>query len=457
MVRPLLLSAGSRGDLEPLLALANSPDLDSPVLFIQRDYHWLAPKAHVLPFSTMQMAPSFQYAASKAESDKYPFDTMWRAVAHSAANNILPTIGAILTVAQKSNIDVVVSTAMTWIAGYVVAEKLNVPLVFLTFQPGLRSRFVPHPCMLPEKAAVAFEMLLNGETPHGDDENVLSYSRLHDIGLPEFLDPLNEHLTRLGLAPIDEKRASQIVDGRSEVPCIVACSRRLSPAPSDWGSCNFLVGSLASSFKPPTYNPEKDHPELCRYLESGPPPVVVSYGSAGAVLDCAKLMRTVLTGLRDADIQRVVILPGSSRLNLSLLDQDSELAVWAHKTVMVVEQSVQYSYLLPKASVMLTHGGAGSVTAALHSGTPVVITPVFADQPFYAELITRLRLGTATPIGLDTLESENITSAVQAALSQQVVENVRKFAYREQNDGSPVKLAATALAKIVEHSKTKVV
>ncbi len=395
------------------------------------------------------------YAMSRAAPDEHQFETMWRGLSHTCAKFVIPSVDAVLEVAQNSSIDVVVSTTVTWMAAHIVAEKLRVPLVLLTFQPDLRSRYVPHPCMRPLKAADGFEKLLKGETPEVDEGYLPSFSRLHDIAMSEFLEPLNAHRIRLGLSPIDKQRAADIVDGRAEVPSFVACSPQLSPAPPDWNPPNKVVGSLAASFKPKSYNPEEAHPELCKFLDDGPPPVVVSYGSMGTMADSKKLTCAVLSGLRDADVPRVVMIPGRAQLDVSLLDQESDLAAWARDRVFTVRDSVQYSYLLPRASVFLCHGGAGSMMAALHAGTPVVITPVFSDQPFHAEMVTRLGLGAATPQGLNNLQPQTLTPAVHTALSDAVAKNVREFAERERNAVPPVTLVAQTLEEIVEDAKNK--
>ncbi len=455
MVRPLLLSAGTRGDFEPILALAESPDFDNPVLFIQPDYQSLAPRAHILPFSIPDILTSFAHVMGDANPNEPDVETTLRALGHATANFVVPSVDAVLEVARNSSVDVVLSTSMPWMVAHIVAEKLRVPLVLLLFQPGLRSLFVPHLCRRPLEAAIAFEKLLNGECPEVDDKNLVTYSYLHDIMVAEYLEPLNAHRARLGLLPIDKQRAVDIVEGCSEVPALVACSPRLSPAPPDWNPINKVVGSLAASFKPKSYNPEEAHPELCKFLKYGPPPVVVSFGSMGMMTDAKKLTLAVLSGLRDAGVQRIVMIPGNARLDASLLDQNSDLAAWARSRVFTVRDSVQYSYLLPRASLFLCHGGAGSVMAALHAGTPVVITPDLVDQPFFAAMVCRLGLGAATPLGLDNLQPQTLTPAVRAALSDTVATNVLDFAEQEQNAVSPVTLVARTLAEIVEDTRNK--
>jgi zeaxanthin glucosyltransferase len=49
--------------------------------------------------------------------------------------------------------------------------------------------------------------------------------------------------------------------------------------------------------------------------------------------------------------------------------------------------------LLARASVFVTHGGANSISEALWAGTPMLVSPVWRDQPAMAELIDRAELG----------------------------------------------------------------
>ncbi|MEA5363538.1 glycosyltransferase [Amycolatopsis sp., V23-08] len=51
--------------------------------------------------------------------------------------------------------------------------------------------------------------------------------------------------------------------------------------------------------------------------------------------------------------------------------------------------------LLGRASVFLSHGGFGGVQEALRAGTPMVVLPLFADQPANARRIAELGLGVA--------------------------------------------------------------
>jgi len=53
------------------------------------------------------------------------------------------------------------------------------------------------------------------------------------------------------------------------------------------------------------------------------------------------------------------------------------------------------------ASVVVTHGGSGTTLGALSAGLPLVVVPLFADQPDNARRVEAVGAGvTATPPGM---------------------------------------------------------
>ena len=46
-----------------------------------------------------------------------------------------------------------------------------------------------------------------------------------------------------------------------------------------------------------------------------------------------------------------------------------------------VERWVDQADVLPRARVVVCHGGSGTTLGALAAGVPLVVTPLFADQP----------------------------------------------------------------------------
>ncbi|WP_336082252.1 glycosyltransferase [Nocardia sp. SSK8] len=124
-------------------------------------------------------------------------------------------------------------------------------------------------------------------------------------------------------------------------------------------------------------------PALAAWLDAGPAPVYVGFGSM-AVDDPAALVRML----------RAVCARRGRRLLLA--------AGWAGITpelsaeVAVVEQ-LDHAAVFPRCVAAVHHGGAGTTAAALRAGVPQVICSVQADQPYWGRALTRLGLAATLP------------------------------------------------------------
>ncbi len=73
-----------------------------------------------------------------------------------------------------------------------------------------------------------------------------------------------------------------------------------------------------------------------------------------------------------------------------------------------VERFVPHGALVPRARVLLTHGGWGSISRGIAAGIPMVVVPFGGDQPHNAQLCDRVGVGVYLPPELadrDTLAS----------------------------------------------------
>jgi UDP:flavonoid glycosyltransferase YjiC (YdhE family) len=60
-----------------------------------------------------------------------------------------------------------------------------------------------------------------------------------------------------------------------------------------------------------------------------------------------------------------------------------------------VARWVPQADVMPHAAAMICHGGSGTVRAALAAGVPLVVVPLFADQPYNGERVAELGAGIA--------------------------------------------------------------
>lgn len=199
----------------------------------------------------------------------------------------------------------------------------------------------------------------------------------------------------------------------SHVP--LAAQSQLIPRSPDMHPNIHIFGALASSYIPPGWNPETSHPYLCKFLKEGPPPTVITYGSMLSQGVASSITRAHLSGLRDAAVKRIVLIPGNADLGLQHLSEssDASLLSWASEHVFVTSGNVQYAGLFPQCEMVFCHCGAGTTSVALASGVPILGTPIMADQIYFAELIDRMKLGHRVgSVGLPSITAERVRNAV---------------------------------------------
>lgn len=160
------------------------------------------------------------------------------------------------------------------------------------------------------------------------------------------------------------------------VPRFHAFSRHLVPSPDDYGPHEKTTGywflEPDGAWTPPD--------ELEAFLNDGPAPVYVGFGSMPSD-DAQALTRDVVAAL-DLAGQRGIIATGWSGLSGDDLPPQ-------HFAL----ESAPHSWLLPRCSAVVHHGGAGTTHEGLRWGRPSIVCPVFGDQPFWAHVVTGLGAG----------------------------------------------------------------
>jgi rhamnosyltransferase subunit B len=117
--------------------------------------------------------------------------------------------------------------------------------------------------------------------------------------------------------------------------------------------------------------------ELNRFLENGPPPLVFTLGSSAVWIARDFFRESVEAAQRVG--RRAVLLIGDER-NLPRTLPEKVIAL----------DYVPYQSLLPRACVVVHHGGVGTTSQGLLAGVPTLIVPFAFDQPDNAEHARRL-------------------------------------------------------------------
>jgi sterol 3beta-glucosyltransferase len=146
---------------------------------------------------------------------------------------------------------------------------------------------------------------------------------------------------------------------------------------------------------------------LVDFLEDGPPPVYVGFGSLGRWTS-DEVVGTALSALRRSG-KRVVLATGGGRVRPDLPDD-----------VCVIE-AAPHEWLFPRMAAVVHHGGAGTTAEGLRAGRPTVICPTtMNDQLFWGRRVSELGVG-PEPIPQKKLMAETLLPAIRTATGDERV------------------------------------
>jgi sterol 3beta-glucosyltransferase len=191
-------------------------------------------------------------------------------------------------------------------------------------------------------------------------------------------------------------------DGK-DIPVLHGVSRHVLSQPSDWPGTAKINGywflDQSDDWTPP--------PELEAFLDAGPAPVYVGFGSmAGS--NPQRLGHIVIEALQKADL-RGIIATGWGGMKTEALPE----------TILRIDQA-PHAWLFPRIAAVVHHGGAGTTAAALRAGKPSVIVPFFGDQFFWGRCVHKLGAGTQA-IPQKRLTVDKLTAAVKDAVSDPLI------------------------------------
>ena len=277
-----------------------------------------------------------------------------------------------------------------------LAEHLRVPFTFAHTIPFEATG--AYPCPLVTQAKLPFAFL-----------NRATYALFRTLSFPVHRDTLNAFRRQLGLAP---QTAPVLTRARElGLPAVQLWSQHLVPHAPDAAPETVTAGSIRV---PPAVRAKlgeaEPSRELLAFLQAGPPPVYLGFGSMPMpTLDA--FSRDVLSLAGELDV-RFVICGGWN---------DTEAVRHLAGPRVHFVKSVDHGWLFPRCDVVIHHGGAGTTFAAAEAGVPSVICSFFADQPFWGHRIASLGAGAHVPFV--KLNRQTLEAALRRARSEDIRRN----------------------------------
>jgi UDP:flavonoid glycosyltransferase YjiC (YdhE family) len=264
---------------------------------------------------------------------------------------------ALLPLLEELRPDAIVSDILT-LAPTLAAEAAGIPFATL----------IPHIYPVVEPGLPFFAVGLRPpRTPLG--RGVWRFGqRALNVGLEQGRQDLNRQRARLGLPPTERFHG-----GISPDLALVGTFPQLE-YPRRWPRGVEVTGPM--SFEVP-------HPEI--ELPPGEEPLVLVAPSTAHDSD-NHLVRTALAALATEPV-RVVATTNRVVPQRPIEVPDNAILVdW-----------LSYSQVMPAASLVVSHGGHGTVARALAAGTPVLISPIIGDMSETAMRVSWAEVGLSLP------------------------------------------------------------
>ena len=387
-MRIAIITIGSRGDVQPYIALGQGLIKAGHTvrLATHQDFEVFV-QSHGLEFWPIR-GNSQEMMGSQERRDvveKGNFIAIWKQMIRGAERAINEWMEDGLAACQ--GIDLLIASSVGLTVGVPVAEKNHLPLLQAHLFPTTPTRAFP-------------SVLLPQTLPNlGGAFNLLSSHLILQLGWLGARPMLNRTRKKiLDLPPYSFAEPSQASRSKG-FPMLYGFSPSVIPAPSDWSADDHVTGywflDPADDWTPP--------PDLLDFLQAGPPPVYIGFGSMGSRKP-AETTDLVLQALAQTQ-QRAILLSGWGGM------QKTDLPA----SVCMVD-SIPHAWLFPRVAAVVHHGGAGTTAAGLRAGVPSIVIPFTTEQAFWGRRVHDLGVGPA-PIPRSKLTVDRLAQAIQAAVT----------------------------------------
>lgn len=410
-----IIAIGSRGDVQPFVALAlGLMDRGHQVTLMAHEnfkafVEGYKIEYHPLPGSVEEMIYSPEGRKALRSGNMLVF---MRFVNKEVSKNQDRVNEALLSGAKKAEVFVTSVLGMIWIDAIAGASGKSYATVQLSFPTTPTTEF---PCVLLDFFDFPWY-------------NRFTYRVFDYLYTKDSIKKLNTFRQSLGLPKAKGPLLKNTGAGKN--PHLYALSPSFLPRPADWEDRARITGFLHLPPKRREQNPlDGGVPaDLLYWLDAGEKPIYIGFGSI-PVPGPARFVG-ILYQLLTETAYRFIFCQGWSKID-GLAD---------HPRLFVLS-TANHDWLFPRCQAVITHGGIGTVAAALRAGTPLIVASIFADQPWWGKRVERRGLGIHLPFR--RWSKQKLVAAIRSVETAEMQQRVREIGDRmSREDGLQQTIAA---------------
>lgn len=383
-----IICAGSRGDFQPYVALAQRLKI-------------LGEEVRISGFSQFEnfvRGYGIDYVPIEVDYEELGVDPKMLKQAGSADNplkmiltfNKMKKYGA--QIAKQTYDSLEGSELIVYhpgcVIGYFAAQEMNIPSILAT----------PFPM---NKTEEYLSVVTYGKARPTKINKKISYKMIQGMLWLASSNTVKQHWKeRFGRVPKNFKSPYEKIS--KDHIAMVSCSNFVFPRPKDWDK-NIYQSGYWFVEENKEYKPSK---ELEAFINNGEKPVYIGFGSVFDSDEKDKIVRIIIDALKKCGKRGII--SGMGKVD-NLPDN------------IISVDGIPHTWLFEKVSVVCHHGGAGTTAAGFRAGVPSVIIPFSNDQFAWSHRAFDLGVG-AKPIYKKDLTADKLAEGINYALNKDIIE-----------------------------------
>lgn len=383
-----IICAGSRGDFQPYVALAQRLKI-------------LGEEVRISGFSQFEnfvRGYGIDYVPIEVDYEELGVDPKMLKQAGSADNplkmiltfNKMKKYGA--QIAKQTYDSLEGSELIVYhpgcVIGYFAAQEMNIPSVLAT----------PFPM---NKTEEYLSLVTYGKARPTKINKKISYKMIQGMLWLASSNTVKQHWKeRFGRLPKNFKSPYEKISKYHIA--MVSCSNFVFPRPKDWDK-NIYQSGYWFVEENKEYKPSK---EIEAFINNREKPVYIGFGSVFDSDEKDKIVRIIIDALKKCGKRGII--SGMGKVD-NLPDN------------IISVDGIPHTWLFEKVSVVCHHGGAGTTAAGFRAGVPSVIIPFSNDQFAWAHRAFDLGVG-SKPIYKKDLTADKLAEGINYALDKDIIE-----------------------------------
>nr|5GL5_A Chain A, Sterol 3-beta-glucosyltransferase [Saccharomyces cerevisiae S288C]5GL5_B Chain B, Sterol 3-beta-glucosyltransferase [Saccharomyces cerevisiae S288C] len=421
-----LLTIGSRGDVQPYIALGKGliKEGHQVVIITHSEFRDFV-ESHGIQFEEIAGNP-VELMSLMVENESMNVKML-----REASSKFRGWIDALLQtsweVCNRRKFDILIESPSAMV-GIHITEALQIPYFRAFTMPWTRTRAYPHAFIVPDQK-------------RGGNYNYLTHVLFENVFWKGISGQVNKwRVETLGLG-----KTNLFLLQQNNVPFLYNVSPTIFPPSIDFSEWVRVTGYWflddKSTFKPPA--------ELQEFISEarskGKKLVYIGFGSI-VVSNAKEMTEALVEAVMEADVYCILNKGWSERLGDKAAKKTE---VDLPRNILNIG-NVPHDWLFPQVDAAVHHGGSGTTGASLRAGLPTVIKPFFGDQFFYAGRVEDIGVG----IALKKLNAQTLADALKVATTNKIMKDRAGLIKKKISKEDGIKTAISAIYNELEYARS---